>query len=1161
MPKCFCTILLVCCCLFVKAQLPDYHLQYFDYSSGIRPGNIEGLHKDKEGFIWIVYPRSVQRFDGQQVRDFKPGKVVVNLHCDRKGRLWLSVQGGVQKFNTAKQRFEPLPVQSTGVLPNREVFELPDGSIWLATSDGFYRYDEMQHQFQLQPDLLPLPPPYSVRSFAVMGYSLFLSRKGKTLRYNVQTKQLDSLPYLSPRKIYPMTEDSVLITSWNINSYWLNFKQHTVYTAAPPELGDRPFGVRSLAPIDSSNYLLASQQGMFSYNALTKQFKSLVIFNKGEQVNSVDFINHLYSDGDGYVWAASIDGVARFPAKGQLFGLIRIAQQSNNYPAGVNNIRGIVEDDKGNLWMATGNGFVHWNRHQNKMEVHLPKDNATDQPSHPSIRGIGMDGPYLILAPADRGVWLYNTQTKQFRRPAYASPYVKQLSEQDFFDGLTSLRNGNHVLNGRDALYQLKGKTYVLDTIDCPAGKENTNFSYQGKDGWVWVTTTRGLHLFDEHMHYLQKVKLPGDPQNPSAGFIMKDNTLLLATDSAVQTIRYEAGRISIRKFASALDGIFFTNLFVENKNILWATSDAGIYRYDPKRNRLNLFDYTDNVQGYGFNINSWQLGVDGMLYLGGINGLNYLQPDHFFDNLQPSPVKISELRLGNDSSIFEAASLIQVPWKARNLSVSFVSPWYNNTAKLHYRYKLNGIDANWHYVGNVQELRFADLEPGNYTLLIESSLNKADWTAMTQPLLFDILPPFWRTWWFVITSIVLLVLLSWWLVNMRMRRLQLKQEEMEAEQAIHYFSSSKHYGQSVDDILWGMTRNCIGRLGFNNCVVYLLDEEKKQLLQKAVYTAGIDSSKQQLLPMEIALDDGIAGAVAERGKPMILENSSTKWASEMAIPIVADGKTLGVIQCSHSKKRFFTQRHITILSTIASLCAGKITRARAEAEKQRAEQTLMATQQQLADIEMQALRAQMNPHFIFNCLNSINRYIVKSDQATASLYLTRFAKLIRLILDNSNNKSVSLSNELEALRLYIEMETIRFEKQFTYSIKVAPGIDTEAVQVPPMIIQPFVENAIWHGLLHKETPGHLSVEICCKNEHVLECSIHDNGVGREKAKELKSKSASTRKSLGMKITEDRLSLLNKQAMLSATITVEDLFETDGDAAGTLVILKIPVDQ
>ncbi len=214
---------------------------------------------------------------------------------------------------------------------------------------------------------------------------------------------------------------------------------------------------------------------------------------------------------------------------------------------------------------------------------------------------------------------------------------------------------------------------------------------------------------------------------------------------------------------------------------------------------------------------------------------------------------------------------------------------------------------------------------------------------------------------------------------------------------------------------------------------------------------------------------------------------------------------------------------------------------------------------QKIAEIEMKALRAQMNPHFIFNCLNSINRYIVKSDHATASLYLTRFSKLIRLILDNSNSKNVLLSNELEALKIYIEMESLRFNNKFTYNITLDKEVGVDIMEVPPLMIQPYVENAIWHGLLHKEASGHLSINISMLGDNMLQCVIEDDGVGREKAKEYKSKSATTKKSLGMKLTEDRISILNKHHSPNASITIVDLVAPDGEAAGTRVILKIPV--
>jgi ligand-binding sensor domain-containing protein len=213
-----------------------------------------------------------------------------------------------------------------------------------------------------------------------------------------------------------------------------------------------------------------------------------------------------------------------------------------------------------------------------------------------------------------------------------------------------------------------------------------------------------------------------------------------------------------------------------------------------------------------------------------------------------------------------------------------------------------------------------------------------------------------------------------------------------------------------------------------------------------------------------------------------------------------------------------------------------------------------------VAEIEMKALRAQMNPHFIFNSLNSINRYIVKSDQVTASSYLTKFAKLMRLILDSSASGITSLAQELELLNLYAEMESLRFKNQFTYDFRIAPGIRTETVMIPSMLIQPYLENAIWHGLLHKEESGHLNVAFSSK-EQTLKIIIQDDGVGRKKAAALKSRNTLKQKSYGMKITGDRIRMVNELYGMQTTVYIEDLEDVTGEPKGTRVILQIPYFQ
>ena len=239
------------------------------------------------------------------------------------------------------------------------------------------------------------------------------------------------------------------------------------------------------------------------------------------------------------------------------------------------------------------------------------------------------------------------------------------------------------------------------------------------------------------------------------------------------------------------------------------------------------------------------------------------------------------------------------------------------------------------------------------------------------------------------------------------------------------------------------------------------------------------------------------------------------------------------------------------------------------ELQQLESEKTKAELQQQAGELEMQALRAQMNPHFIFNCLNSINMFILENNKLQASEYLSKFSRLVRLILQNSQEAFISLEKELEALRLYLELEALRFEQRFEYKISVSNEIDTSMVKVPPLIIQPYAENAIWHGLMHlppdesgrqagKKEKGHLEIELYIQ-EKILFCNVTDNGVGRKRAEELKSKSSLTYKSMGMRITADRIAILQQQEDNNAFITVDDLVFPDGSPAGTEVVIKIPL--
>ena len=220
----------------------------------------------------------------------------------------------------------------------------------------------------------------------------------------------------------------------------------------------------------------------------------------------------------------------------------------------------------------------------------------------------------------------------------------------------------------------------------------------------------------------------------------------------------------------------------------------------------------------------------------------------------------------------------------------------------------------------------------------------------------------------------------------------------------------------------------------------------------------------------------------------------------------------------------------------------------------------LRATQAQLIQKEkLVARRAQMNPHFIFNCLNSIKLYATENQPDKAAEYLTTFSRLIRRVLENSRSERVSLENELEALRLYIELEAMRFKNKLRYEIHVEAGIDAGFVEIPPLLLQPYVENAIWHGLMHKPEGGTVSVRVEQPAENQLRITIADDGVGRAKAAELKSKSATRHKSFGMQVTGERIALINQLYQSQTQVKVHDLVDAEGHPAGTEVVLEIPV--
>lgn len=221
--------------------------------------------------------------------------------------------------------------------------------------------------------------------------------------------------------------------------------------------------------------------------------------------------------------------------------------------------------------------------------------------------------------------------------------------------------------------------------------------------------------------------------------------------------------------------------------------------------------------------------------------------------------------------------------------------------------------------------------------------------------------------------------------------------------------------------------------------------------------------------------------------------------------------------------------------------------------------QTLrLRSKKQVMELMQENLRSQINPHFIFNVLNSINAYILQNDKAASSNYLLKFARLLRLVLDNAQNNLVSINDEIESLRLYLELETMRLNNKIEYDIFIDEEIDPYMFKIPALLLQPYVENSILHGLQNKKDGGRVEIRLEYLNNSI-HCSISDNGIGRKKSLEEKQQTTVLHKSHGTKITETRLKLLNTFYGRKFGVKFSDLSENNTENCGTKVEFDLPV--
>ncbi|HWR32324.1 MAG TPA: histidine kinase [Chitinophagaceae bacterium] len=1174
----------------LKAQ---YAFSYLKIQDGLSSHTVNSIYKDADGFIWMGTNNGLNRYDGSGFKVYNHSKktlpvevseIIKSVRGTGSDSLWIATSDGVTCYNKSSGNFIPVVFRDSkeNVIDDLTGhFLLKDhfSRLWAFTSAGiFIIRNHIPEPVSALNTVLKkinyLPTYFGTVVFDSVRNGLWIGTTDGLYFYNFKTNGVESKQN-NPSKLSIFQKETISAVTldkkndlWYSNSrikltrYRFSDNSAEVWDKAEAMTG-MELNCRNLFA-DSKNRLWISswQKKSFVLHPDGKVDMSTNDPGRTNQLKSV-FVNDIYFEEEtGTIWTATPDAVVKLQTESPVQKLIE--------PSTDNDAINSFKKQGNTIVVAKENGLFFYNE-------------ITGDVQHFTIKsGTAKANRFFEIEPVDgewwcgtgKGINIFNPQTKSFR----------QLTGYRYADSVNKI-SVTHLVKDRkgniwfaawdDAVYRFDPVTKEcirfdgslpdhgdIQPINCLVIKEDS-------DGRIWIGFgDKGVRVFSYEKNRFFKITSDKNIDLATINSISEDskkNIWLSGIGNGIYQLGGQGEMINHFTSATGMESNFAYGLSVDAKDRVWYGSGNRIYYLNPATGTMSTLNYESDIPldnawpyirfekelGY-FAVNSKILLIDEKqitrttkLPVPLISSVSVFEKEIFFSQEKP------RLTLAHRDNFF---------------TIEFSSPMHKELAFLQYAYKLEGVNSDWVYCGRRQVASFTNVPSGNYKFLIKTTDANGIWSNDVKTVSITIRPPFWKTAWFISLVAVLAAAVVFWLYRLKKRK---KQKE-NIDKTIDYFANTVYGENSVNEICWDIARNCISQLRFEDCVVYLMDRTKNRLVQKASYDSHNPRGHEIDNPVDIEMDTCIAGAVAQNGKPLLLADSSKNklytnkkgaHLSELAVPILHDNKVIGVIDSVHRKKNFFTEDHLKALTTIASISANKIAEAQAAALVKENEIKLLEINKMLAESQLMALRAQMNPHFVFNCLNSIQECIVTQKYGEASNYLNKFSKLFRMVLNNSGKNLVTLDEEAEVLRLYLELELMRFEKSFAYSIKTDEKLDSEELLIPSMLVQPYVENALWHGLMHKEGERNLLIAFEKISDEVYRCIIDDNGIGRKKSFELKEQQSKTKRheSKGLKISKDRLDVLQKQGY-HATLQITDKYDEQQKPLGTTIVIELSTD-
>jgi ligand-binding sensor domain-containing protein/putative methionine-R-sulfoxide reductase with GAF domain/anti-sigma regulatory factor (Ser/Thr protein kinase) len=1222
------TIFVQWICLFCQAQNNAYHFTKYTTSQGLSNNNVNVIAKDNRNFIWLGTAEGLNRFDGtgfvsylsdQNNKATLSGNNVFDILQYQLGYLLIATNNGLSVFNTFTGEFEndkiimPALQKGAGTIV-RSLFKDKKNRVFINHSGvidvfndtlGFlYRFTDFPWAYALRGSVLNKEQWYQDSQNRIW---LPTDNKGICIidesnqqvysRYNNPMKY----PFISFSRtairsfFYDEQNQVVWYSIWGrgLEKYDLKKKEHRqqFFNIA---VGSEASCINSITLAKDGNLICGGGQAIYSIDRKTLQYK---IINTDFNTNSLPALlgSTIFNDST-YIWIGTeTKGLMKLAANESYVQQVPLPYPVNDY---TNYSTGIIRSENKLIYLGYGlDGLLEVDP-----ETHVIKNykfhNKENAPS--SVNRICEDKQGRLWIGTGKGLYLFDKRTKKIVQPGWMPAGIKNLDVSFLFCD----KKGKIWISFREpnslGIYNVSNNTfeyfenYKVGSLTVFNNKYLISRITEDINENIWLVSYEGGDITSFEPKSGKWKSYPENKKNPSLPFnngILsicpgEKNEIWTSNDFGPGLKNYNYSTDSIF-FISRKEGLLSDNIFCITKGLsdnLFLVSMAGINLFNSGTKEIRTLRLPDENINLSFALQQFYDSVNHQLVYGLNDRLLFID-DRIWETASNNQIVfIDKVTINNKPRHIDSITKQHMlNYFEKDITISFASVNYSENSSISYAYKMEGANLNndWAITSQVPVANYTNLSPGKYVFLVKAKSQTGVWGPVNNSLELIIAPPFWKTWWFISMIAFSILLLSFLFIRGREKSFKavaaakLKVQQLNAEkyknkfelgQIINYFSSSLIDKNKVDDVLWDVTKNLIGRLGFVDCIIYLWNDDKTKMIQKAGIgpKGSVEEIKKQ--HFDVLPGQGVVGYVINTKEPLVIPDTfkDSRYRpdemvrlSEITVPIIYNNELLGIIDSEHPERDFYTQQHLQMLTTIAALVADKIKSIEAEQLLQRTNIEVYSMNEQLLKAKLEALQSQMNPHFIFNSLNAIDNLIQTNQKEKATTYLARFAKLIRNVLDSSKNDVVAFQKDYETLEMYLQMEQFRCSNKFTFQLLAEDELLNGDYKVLPLIVQPFVENAIHHGLLNKQNENRrLTVSAIVENDYI-KYTVTDNGVGRLKAQQLNEINKPEHQSYGINITSERIQLYNKNGE-NNHVTITDLFENN-ESSGTKVEIRITI--